>query len=260
MKGVPVESTLRAAREKGRKLLVPYITGGLREDWVVILLAMAEAGADAIEVGLPFSDPMMDGPTIQEASSRALQRGTTPSSVLGDLRSVDVAVPLIVMTYFNLVLRAGTKRFASELAGAGVGGAIVPDLPLEESGEWEDVAGAQGVETVLLAAPVTPDERLAALCQRSHGFVYGVNLMGVTGERNSLATSSSVLAKRLKLLTDKPVIMGFGISGPEQAVAAAEHADGVVVASALMRAALDGALPNEVAERVGAIRAALDRR
>lgn len=260
MKGVPVETTLRAAREDGRKLLVPYITGGLREDWVVILLAMAEAGADAIEVGLPFSDPMMDGPTIQEASSRALQRGTTPSSVLGDLRSVDVAVPLIVMTYFNLVLRAGTKRFASELAGAGVGGAIVPDLPLEESGEWEDVAGAQGVETVLLAAPVTPDERLAALCQRSHGFVYGVNLMGVTGERNSLATSSSVLAKRLKLLTDKPVIMGFGISGPEQAVAAAEHADGVVVASALMRAALDGALPNEVAERVGAIRAALDRR
>ncbi len=221
---------------------------------------MAEAGADAIEVGLPFSDPMMDGPTIQEASSRALQRGTTPSSVLGDLRSVDVAVPLIVMTYFNLVLRAGTKRFASELAGAGVGGAIVPDLPLEESGEWEDDAGAQGVETVLLAAPVTPDERLAVLCQRSHGFVYGVNLMGVTGERNSLATSSSVLAKRLKLLTDKPVIMGFGISGPEQAVAAAEHADGVVVASALMRAALDGALPNEVAERVGAIRAALDRR
>ncbi len=260
MKGVPVESTLRAAREKGRKLLVPYITGGLREDWVVILLAMAEAGADAIEVGLPFSDPMMDGPTIQEASSRALQRGTTPSSVLGDLRSVDVAVPLIVMTYFNLVLRAGTKRFASELAGAGVGGAIVPDLPLEESGEWEDDAGAQGVETVLLAAPVTPDERLAVLCQRSHGFVYGVNLMGVTGERNSLATSSSVLAKRLKLLTDKPVIMGFGISGPEQAVAAAEHADGVVVASALMRAALDDALPNEVAERVGAIRAALDGR
>ena len=221
---------------------------------------MAEAGADAIEVGLPFSDPMMDGPTIQEASSRALQRGTTPNSVLGDLRSVDVAVPLIVMTYFNLVLRAGTKRFASELAGAGVGGAIVPDLPLEESGEWEDDAGAQGVETVLLAAPVTPDERLSVLCQRSHGFVYGVNLMGVTGERNSLATSSSVLAKRLKLLTDKPVIMGFGISGPEQAVAAAEHADGVVVASALMRAALDGALPNEVAERVGAIRAALDRR
>jgi tryptophan synthase alpha chain len=259
VKGVPVETTLRAAREDGRKLLVPYITGGLREDWVVILLAMAAAGADAIEVGLPFSDPMMDGPTIQEASSRALERGTTPSSVLGDLRSVDVAVPLIVMTYFNLVLRAGTKRFASELAGAGVRGAIVPDLPLEESGEWEDDAGAQGVETVLLAAPVTPDERLVAICQRSHGFVYGVNLMGVTGERNSLATSSSVLAKRLKLLTDKPVIMGFGISGPEQAVAAAEHADGVVVASALMRAALDGALPDEVAERVGAIRAALDR-
>ena len=213
MKGAPVESTLRAARETGRKLLVPYITGGLRADWVVVLLAMAEAGADAIEVGLPFSDPMVDGPTIQEASSRALERGTTPNSVMSDLRSVDVAVPLIVMTYCNLVLRAGTKRFASELAGAGVRGAIVPDLPLEESGRWEDDAGAQGVETVLLAAPVTPDERLSAICERSHGFVYGVNLMGVTGERQSLATSSSVLAKRLKIMTDKPVLMGFGITG-----------------------------------------------
>ena len=179
---------------------------------------------------------------------------------MSDLRSVDVAVPLIVMTYCNLVLRAGTKRFASELAGAGVRGAIVPDLPLEESGRWEDDAGAQGVETVLLAAPVTPDERLSAICERSHGFVYGVNLMGVTGERQSLATSSSVLAKRLKIMTDKPVLMGFGITGPEQAVAAAEYADGVVVASALMRAALDGALPDEIAERVGAIRSALDGR
>jgi tryptophan synthase alpha chain len=259
MRGVPVESSLRAARDKGRKLLVPYITGGLSDEWVTVLLAMAEAGADAIEVGLPFSDPMMDGPTIQEASQRALERGTTPGSVLAQLRPVDASVPLVVMTYCNLVLRAGEKRFASELAGAGVRGAIVPDLPLEESGEWEEHAGAEGVETILLAAPVTPDERLLAICERSHGFVYGVNLMGVTGERENLAASSSVLAKRLKAVTDKPVIMGFGISGPEQAVAAAEHADGVVVASALMRAALDGAPPDQVAERVAVIRAALDR-
>jgi tryptophan synthase alpha chain len=259
MKGAPVEGTLRSARDKGRKLLVPYITGGLSEDWLPMLLAMGEAGADAIEVGMPFSDPMMDGPTIQEASQRALERGTTPVSVLAELRSVGVSVPLVVMTYCNLVLRAGAKRFASELAVAGVRGAIVPDLPLEESGEWEAHAAGEGVDTVLLAAPVTPDERLSTICERSHGFVYGVNLMGVTGERENLAASSSVLAKRLKAVTDKPVIMGFGISGPAQAVAAAEHSDGVVVASALMRAALDGASPEQIADQVGVIRSALDR-
>jgi tryptophan synthase alpha chain len=258
MKGLPVEKTLRAARDKGRKLLVPYVTGGLREDWAAILSSMADAGADAIEVGLPFSDPMVDGPTIQEASLRALQRGTNPTSVLAELRSLEAPVPLVVMTYCNLVLRAGTKRFASQLAGAGVRGAIVPDLPLEESAEWEADAAGDGVETVLLAAPVTPDDRLSVICEHSHGFVYGVNLMGVTGERDSLSTSSSVLAKRLKVATDKPVLMGFGITGPSQAVAAAEHADGVVVASALMRAALEGASPVEVGELVGAIRAALD--
>ena len=259
VKGLPLETRLRAARDMGRKLLVPYVTGGLRADWPAVLVAMADSGADAIEVGLPFSDPMMDGPTIQEASLRALERGTTPVSVLGELRDLDAPVPLVVMTYANLMLRAGTKRFASELAVAGVRGAIVPDLPLEESGEWEEAAGQVGVETVLLAAPVTPDHRLAEICRRSHGFVYGVNLMGVTGERQSLATSSSVLAKRLKAVTDKPVVMGFGISGPAQAVAAAEYADGVVVASALMRAALDGATPAQIGEHVAAIRAALDQ-
>lgn len=259
MNAIALEPALRAARERGRKLLVPYVTGGLRDDWPEMLAAMAEAGADALEVGLPFSDPMMDGPTIQEASMRSLERGTTPASVLAALRTRSIGVPLVVMTYANLVLRAGTKRFASELAGAGITGAIIPDLPLEESSEWEADAADAGVETVLLAAPVTPEERLAMICERSRGFVYGVNLMGVTGERESLAASSAVLAKRLKALTDKPVVMGFGISGPAQAVAAAEHADGVVVASALMRSALDGAPVEEIAGRVAAIRDALDQ-
>ncbi|MGH9105376.1 MAG: tryptophan synthase subunit alpha [Acidimicrobiales bacterium] len=259
MKGLAVEVALREARGRGRKLLVPYVTGGLRDDWLAILAAMADAGADAVEVGLPFSDPMMDGPTIQAASLQALGRGTTPPSILRQLRSLDVHVPLVVMTYANLVVRAGAKRFSSELASAGVRGAIVPDLPLEESAGWEAAAGAEGVDTVLLAAPVTPDERLERICERSHGFVYGVNLMGVTGERGSLATTSAVLAKRLKAVTDKPVVMGFGISGPEQAVRAAEHADGVVVASALMRAVLAGATAEEVGERVAAMRRALDR-
>jgi tryptophan synthase alpha chain len=144
------------------------------------------------------------------------------------------------------------------LVDSGVRGAIVPDLPLDESGEWETDAAEAGVETVLLAAPVTPDDRLAELCRRSHGFIYGVNLMGVTGERASLAQSAAVLAKRLKAATDKPVIMGFGVSTPDQAVAAAAEADGVVVASALMRLLLDGGGPNAVGDAVASLRAALD--
>jgi tryptophan synthase alpha chain len=253
-----LEETLRAARDGGRKLLVPYVTGGLRDDWTDAIAAMAIAGADAIEVGIPFSDPVMDGPTIQEASARALERGATPSSVVDALVSIEVGVPLVAMTYYNLVFRAGHRRFASELARAGVSGAIVPDLPLEESAEWEADAARAGVETVLLAAPVTPDGRLEAIASRSRGFVYAVAQMGVTGERDSVAASAGRLARRIKQVTDRPVLIGFGISTPAHAVEASAEADGVVVASALMRRYLDGATPDELGERVAAMRAALD--
>ncbi len=256
----PVEAALRAARDQGRKLLVTYVTGGLGDrEWVDALAAMVDGGADLIEVGFPFSDPVMDGPTIQEASVRALNAGATPGGIVEALRPLEAPVPLVAMTYYNLVFRTGHARFAHLLTGSGVGGAIVPDLPLEESGPWEEEAAAAGLETILLAAPVTPDARLATLCQRSRGFVYGVNIMGVTGERTSLADSAGVLAQRLKAATDKPVIMGFGVSTPEQAVAVASQADGVVVASALMRLLLDGRGVAAVGKAVAALRAALDR-
>jgi tryptophan synthase alpha chain len=257
-RGVPVESSLRAARDRGRKLLITYVTGGLGPGWVDALRAMVDNGADLVEVGLPFSDPVMDGPTVQEASVRALEAGASPAAIVDALRDVDVPVPLVAMTYYNLVFRSGHARFARLLTEAGVRGAIVPDIPLEESGPWEADAAAAGLETVLLAAPVTPDDRLAEICRRSRGFVYGVNLMGVTGERAVISDSAAVLAKRLKQATDKPVVMGFGISGPAQAVAAAAHADGVVVASALMRRLLDGEGVDAVGRAVAEIRAALD--
>lgn len=257
-RGVAVEEHLRSVREGGRKILVTYVTGGLGPDWVRSLEAMVAAGADLVEIGIPFSDPVMDGPTVQAASIRALEMGTTPGSIMDALGRVEIRVPLVAMTYYNLVFRAGHLRFATMLAEAGVRGAIIPDIPLEESADWERDAAKAGVETVLLAAPVTPDDRLAELCRRSRGFVYGVNLMGVTGERASLSASAGVLAKRLKAVTDRPVVMGFGISGPDQAVAAAEEADGVVVASALMRLLLDGGGPDEVGAAVAAIRGALD--
>ena len=255
----PLEAHLRARRDAGAKLLVPYVTGGLGERWTEVLAAMAAAGADAVEIGIPFSDPVMDGPTIQEASQRALDLGATPAGILAEVPGAEMQVPLVAMTYYNIVYRAGDRRFAGALRSAGVAGAIVPDLPLEEMGPWGVAAGAEGVETVLLASPVTPDDRLVRICELSRGFVYGVSVMGITGERRSLAGSAAVMAKRLKAHTDKPVLLGFGVSTPDHAVEASVEADGVIVASALMRRLLDGASPDEIGDAVARFRTALDR-
>jgi len=253
-----LEAHLRSQRDAGRKLLVPYVTGGLGEHWLEAIEAMAAAGADAVEVGIPFSDPVMDGPTIQEASQRSLDGGATPLGVLAQLEDVHAGVPLVAMTYYNLVFRTGHRRFARSLVASRVSGAIVPDVPLEELDDWARAADDAGVETVLLAAPVTPDDRLVRICERSRGFVYGVSVMGITGERQSLAQSAAVMGKRLKAVTDKPVLIGFGVSTPAHAVEAATEADGVIVASALMRRLLDGASPDELGALVAEMRAALD--
>jgi len=256
---VPVlETTLRARRDDGRKLLVPYVTGGMDDEWLVTLEGLAGAGADAIEVGIPFSDPMIDGPVIQEASLRALARGTTPERVLADLAHLDVGVPLVAMTYYNLIYRAGHERMAGLLAEAGVSGAIIPDLPLEELGPWADAADAAGVATVLLVAPSTPPARIEAICRRSRGFVYGVGRMGVTGEQTSLAGSAREVAARIGAATDVPVCIGIGVSSPEQAAAVCEVADGVVVGSALVRRLLEGEGPVGAATFVSSLRRALD--
>jgi tryptophan synthase alpha chain len=256
--GGTIESTLRGARDRGRKLLVPYVTGGLGSDWCDTVRAVAAAGADAIEIGIPFSDPVMDGPTIQLASDRALHAGTTPQSVLHDLRTLDAGVPLAVMTYANIAYHMGWERFAKELHEAGVAGAILPDIPLEESGPWCEAADRAGIETVMLAAPTAPDERLPRICARARGFVYAVGLLGVTGVRAELASSAQVIARRLKAVTDRPVLVGVGIGTPEQAVEASTVADGVIVGSAVVQRMLDGAGPDGVAELVGAFRRALD--
>jgi tryptophan synthase alpha chain len=253
-----LEAALRSARDAGRKLLVPYLTGGLDDDWLLVLEALAGAGADAIEVGIPFSDPMIDGTVIQESSLRALQRGTTPEGVLADLSRVDVGVPLVVMTYYNLVYRAGHERIAGAMRESRVRGAIIPDLPLEESGAWARAADAEDVATVLLVAPSTPDERIAAICERTRGFVYAVGRMGVTGEQAVLADSARQVAARIQAHTDLPVCVGIGVSTPDQAATVCEVADGVVVGSALVRRLLEGAGPDGAAEFVGSLRAALD--
>jgi tryptophan synthase alpha chain len=252
-----LETVLRANRDAGRKSLVPYLTGGLGE-WTDILRAVAAAGADAIEVGIPFSDPVMDGPIIQQANDRALAAGATPPGILDALVGLDAGVPLAVMTYANLVFRFGWRRFAARCAEVGVSGVILPDIPLEEVGPWAAAADDAGVDTVMLAAPTTPDERLPRICERGRGFVYAVGLLGVTGERESLAASALVIAKRLKDVTDLPVLVGVGIGTPEQAAEVCEVADGVVVGSAIVRRMLDTGSPEAVAELVGRFRAALD--
>jgi tryptophan synthase alpha chain len=232
------------------KLLMPYITGGVGPDWAAYLTAFEDAGADLIEVGLPFSDPTVDGPTIQAASDAALARGATPASVLAELARVRLSIPLVASTYANIALRPG---FADAVGAAGVTGLIVPDLPLDE------LAGLSvpGIEVSLLASPATPDDRLAEVGRRSQGFVYAVSVMGTTGERDRLAPAAAALAARVKQVTDLPVLLGFGISAPEQAAEAAAVADGVIVGAAVMRRVLDGGGPAEVGEFVASLRTAL---
>lgn len=253
-----IQTSLTLRREGGQKGLVPYVTGGMQPDWLDVVRALADAGADAIEVGIPFSDPVMDGPVIQQASEQALSAGATPMGLVEALADVDAGVPIAVMTYYNPVLRAGDHRFASSLAGAGISGAIVPDVPLEELDPWEEAAHHAGIETILLAAPTADDARLERICARASGFVYGVGLLGVTGERSELAESATTIAGRLKGLTDLPVLVGVGVSTPEQAVQVCEVSDGVVVGSALVRRLLEGCGPLGAADFVGELRLALD--
>ncbi len=253
-----LERHLRERRDRGRKLLVPYVTGGLGTGWLDVVRAAAVGGADAIEIGIPFSDPVMDGRTIQAASQRALELGATPAKIIAEAAQLEVGVPLAVMTYCNPVQHTGYQRFATELAAAGIDGAIVPDLPLDEVGPWAGAADRAGVETVLLAAPTTGEARLRAICDRSRGFVYAVALMGVTGERQQLAQQAKTIGRRCKSATDKPVLLGLGISTPAQAVDAAGFADGVIVGSALIRRLLDGGGPEETRTFVRSLREALD--
>jgi tryptophan synthase alpha chain len=247
-----METEFRATRAAGQKLLVPYLTGGLA-GWQDAVRAAAAAGADAIEIGIPFSDPVMDGPVIQQASQMALEQGANPLSILQEARDLDVGIPLAVMTYYNTVHHAGHERFAAELAQAGIVACIVPDLPLEESGPWCVAADVAGIETVMLAAPTAPDERLPRIAARARGFVYSVGLLGVTGERAALASTAAALARRLKAITDVPVLIGVGVSNAQQAREACEVADGVVMGASVMRRMLEGG-PDAVGAFVAEVR------
>jgi len=226
-------------RRDGAKGFVAFITAGdpSLERTLSAARELDRAGADVLELGVPFSDPVADGPVIQRSSERALRRGTTLADVLETVRSLrrESELPVLLFGYFNPFLRYGLGRLARDAKAAGVDGVLVTDLPPEEAGDWLQEARAQDLDTVFLAAPTSPDARLRSVAAASRGFVYAVSRTGITGERQSLSEEAGPLVNRIKSMTAEPVALGFGISTPEQVGAAAATADAVVVGSALVR-------------------------
>ncbi|MEA2363069.1 MAG: tryptophan synthase alpha chain [Thermoleophilaceae bacterium] len=225
-----------------RAALMPYLMGGYPDldASADSGLAAAAAGADLIELGIPFSDPLADGPVIHAAGTAALERGATPHGVLRVCERVSAQVPVVLMVYVNVVLNAGPAAFALRAAAAGAAGLIVPDLPHDEAGEVRAACDAEGLALVPLVAPTTTPERMAEIGASARGFVYTVSLTGITGERGELPPGLADTVARAKSASEAPVAVGFGISTAAQASAVADLADGVIVGSRIVRAAGDG--------------------
>lgn len=236
------------AGAEDRAALIGYLPAGFpsRAGCVRAVAAMIEAGADLIEIGLPYSDPLMDGPTIAAAADRALTAGMTTRGVLDTVAEVaGLGVPVLVMTYWNPVARYGLDRFATDLAAAGGAGVITPDLTPEEAGPWLAACAEHGLDPVLLVAPSSTDARLRRISAACRGFVYAASTMGVTGARAQVSAVAPGLVARVRAVTDLPVAVGLGVSTGGQAAAVAAYADGVIVGSAFVRALLDA--PDEEA-------------
>ena len=236
-------SALAAVRADGGKAFVPYVTAGLPGVDADLLVGIGKSGAHGLEVGIPFSDPVMDGPVIQEASRLALEAGATPEAALHLVRSArerGFDLPVAFMTYLNPMLAEGVDRFLDDAARSGVSAFIVPDLPVDEADDWVGACRARHLASVLLAAPNSSEERLRRIAEEAEGFVYCVSTFGVTGSRQQLSSSAESLVASLRPLTSTPLLIGVGISTPEQARAACAFADGVVVGSALMEPMLAG--------------------
>ncbi len=233
-----LERTLHTLKQQARKSFVPYVTAGHPDaaSTKKIVLALEQAGADAVELGIPFSDPMADGKTIQASSQKALAGGMTLAKALKLVRELrkKTQIPLVFMTYYNVVYQFGLKAFCRQAAKAGVDGVIVPDLPVEESGPLGQECNRNKLCLVFLLAPTSSKERMKLITHKSRGFVYYVSLTGITGVRKALPKDLRDKIKLLDKLTAKPVLVGFGIAEPAQARQVAQFADGVIVGSALV--------------------------
>lgn len=237
-----VRPAFEAARAEGRAALVGYLPAGFPDvdGGIDALRAMVENGCDVIEVGLPYSDPVMDGPTIQEAAQRALDNGVRTADVLRTVEAVaETGARVVVMTYWNPVERYGVERFAADLAAAGGSGLITPDLVPEEAGDWIAAADAHDLDKIFLVAPSSTDQRLALTTAACRGFVYATAVMGVTGARASTSSLAEPLVTRTRRVTDLPIGVGLGVSTGDQAAELAAYADGVIVGSAFVRRLLD---------------------
>ena len=236
----PIQQRFSQLKADGRCALMPFLMAGDPdlEGTRAALLALQASGADLIELGIPYSDPLADGPVIQAAASRALGSSTTPGKVLEMLTSLkgELTIPVILFTYSNPLLNRGMERFCSDAAAAGAAGLVVPDLPLEEAEKLSAIAAAAGLDLVLLVAPTTPAERMGRIAAASRGFTYLVSVTGVTGVRTSIESRVQGLVQQLKGLGSTPVAVGFGISGPDQARQVRDWgADGAIVGSALVK-------------------------
>ncbi|MGI8425887.1 MAG: tryptophan synthase subunit alpha [Actinomycetota bacterium] len=241
---------MKAKVAKGRKLFVPYLTAGLPSPQAFIdLFSELSWCADAIEVGVPFSDPIMDGPIIQESSQRALALGVTLPSCLKLVAEAlrESSVPAVVMTYFNPVHHLTIPKFAATMSDAGIQGVIVPDLPFEESGDLDSALRRKSIAHIQMIAPSTPPERAAMLAKKSQGWIYAVSRLGVTGEQIELAAAAEEVVAKIKHHASAPVLLGIGISSGDQAAQAAIYADGVIVGSAIVKLVLAGDLDGAVA-------------
>ena len=235
-------TAFQTARADGRSVLVGYLPAGFPDvgGGIAAITAMVRAGCDVIEIGLPYSDPVMDGPTIQAAAQQALEGGVRTTDVLRTVEAVAATgVPTLVMTYWNPVERYGVERFAADLADAGGAGLITPDLVPDEADEWIAAADAHDLDKVFLVAPSSTDERLAMTVAACRGFVYATAVMGVTGARTTTSSLAGPLVKRTRAVTDLPVGVGLGVSNGDQAAEVASYADAVIVGSAFVRALLD---------------------
>jgi tryptophan synthase alpha chain len=258
-----IAAAFEAAGEEGRAALMPYLMGGFpdQETAAAVAGAYSEAGADLIELGVPFSDPLADGPTIHAADTAALAAGATLESVLDTCAAVSDRTPVALMVYANMILARGIEEFGALVAAAGASGVIVPDLPLEEQGAIAESLSGHGLALIPLVAPTTPPGRRGQICASAHGFVYLVSTVGVTGEREQLPAELTVLIGAAKEESSVPVAVGFGISTPQQAATVGKHADGVIVGTRLVREVADASDSDSavrgVADFLRATRAAL---
>jgi tryptophan synthase alpha chain len=248
-----IAAAFAAAKEEGRAALMPYMMGGFPDaaTSTAVAEAYAEAGADLVELGVPYSDPLADGPVIHAAGTRALASGATLESVLADCERIAARLPVVPMAYANMILARGPEPFARALADAGAAGAIVPDLPLEEGGEVAEALRAAGLALIPLVAPTTPAERRARICAEAEGFVYLVSDTRTTGERDEMPATLTDLIAATKTDSPVPVAVGFGITTPEQAAEVGAAADGVIVGTRLVRAVDEAGDPVAAAAAVG---------